>query len=104
MSTPPPAFLQPPWFFLFFAVLWIGVGASLAWASGWRALAERFRSAGPIEGERFRFASGWLGASKWFPVHYKGALFITVGRDGFLLSLFFPFRLGSPPLFIPWRE
>jgi len=31
-------------------------------------------------------------------------LFITVGAEGFLLSLFFPFRPGSPPLFIPWSR
>ena len=104
MSTPPPAFLQPPWFFVFFAAMWLGVGVALSYASGWRALAEWFRSTRPIEGERFRFASGSMGASNWFPVRYRGCLFITVGAEGFLLSLFFPFRLGSPPLFIPWTR
>ncbi|MFL6947918.1 MAG: hypothetical protein ACJ8FU_06925 [Xanthobacteraceae bacterium] len=31
-------------------------------------------------------------------------MFITISGEGFLLSIFFPFRLGSPSLFIPWTE
>lgn len=100
----PIEFLRFPWFLVSFAVLWVGVVALLAWASGWRAPAERFRSTRPVDGERFRFVSGSIGTSKWFPVYYRGALFITINGEGFLLSIFFPFRLGSPPLFIPWTE
>lgn len=100
----PAEFLRSPWFFVLFGAIWLGAVAALAWASGWQALAERFRSARPVDGERFRFVTGWIGASKSFPVHYRGALFITVSGEGFLLSMFFPFRLGSPPLFIPWTE
>src|SRR5262245_465054 len=98
------SFLQSPWFFVLFAAMWLGAVAGLAWASGWRALAERFRSARPVDGERFRFVTGWIGKSKSFPVQYRGALFITISGEGFLLSMFFPFRLCSPPLFIPWTE
>jgi hypothetical protein len=99
----PAEFLKSPWFFVLFGLLWLGVGAVLARASGWRALAERFRSARPVDGARFRFVTGWIGASTW-PVQYRGALFITISSEGFLLSIFFPFRLGSPSLFIPWTE
>jgi hypothetical protein len=100
----PAEFLRSPWFFLLFGALWLGAVAALAWASGWRALAERFRSARPVDGERFRFVTGWIGGPKRFPVQYRGALFITISGEGFLLSMFFPFRLGAPPLFIPWTE
>jgi hypothetical protein len=100
----PAEFLKSPWLFVLFGAMWLGGGAVLARASGWRALAERFRSARPVDGERFRFVTGWIGASKSFPVQYRGALFITISGEGFLLSIFFPFRLGSPPLFIPWTE
>jgi hypothetical protein len=100
----PAEFLHSPWFFVLFVAMWLGAVAGLAWASGWRALAERFRSARPVDGERFRFVTGWIGASKRFPVQYRGGLFITISGEGFLLSIFFPFRLGSPSLFIPWTE
>jgi hypothetical protein len=38
------------------------------------------------------------------PVNYSGCLFVTVGETGFGLSLLFPFRFLSPPLFIPWSD
>jgi len=104
MSTSSPAFLHPPWFFVFFAVMLLAIGVAVSYAPGWRALAERFRSTRSIEGERFRFVSGSIGASTWLSFHYRGCLFVTIGPEGFLLSLFFPFRLGAPSLFIPWTE
>jgi hypothetical protein len=74
----------------------------LALAGGWFSLSGEFRSDESIEGERFRFASGSLGV--WpFPVAaYGGCLFMTVNDSGFRLSILFPFRFLSPPLFIPW--
>jgi hypothetical protein len=35
-------------------------------------------------------------------VHYRNALFVTVGRSGLSLSVLFLFRVLHPPLFIPW--
>jgi hypothetical protein len=32
-----PAYMQPPWFFLYFAALWLGVTGILAHWSGWAA-------------------------------------------------------------------
>ena len=103
--------MQPPsttftfqWFFLFFVAMWAGVTALLAFMAGWPSLAARFRSSQNTEGERFRFASGSIGASMWLPVSYRNCLFFTVADTGFLLSVFFLFRILSPPLFIPWLE
>src|SRR5262245_14953978 len=104
MPTPSAALIESVWFFAFVVAMWFVIGVALAYGSGWRALAERFRSTRSIEGERFRFVSGSVSASKWSSVQCRGCFFVTVGSEGFLLSVFFPLRLGSPPLFIPWTE
>jgi len=96
-----PAFLEPKWFFPAFAAMWVGVTGLLAHLSGWATLAARFPSDDPVDGQRFRFASGSLGW-RWVPVHYGNGLFVTVSPTGLRLSLFLPFRFLSPPLFVPW--
>jgi hypothetical protein len=103
MTTTIPAFLQPPWFFLYFGLLWFGVTGVLAHGSGWATLAERFRSDDSVQGERFRFASGSMGR-RWVPVSYSNCLFVTVTPTGLRLSVFLPFRFLSPPLWIAWTD
>ncbi|MGZ5131193.1 MAG: hypothetical protein ACXWCU_12225 [Caldimonas sp.] len=97
------ASLGPQWFLLAFAALWLGVTALLSRAGGWSRLAASFRARHPASGDRFRFVSGSLGAGR-FPVRYNNCLFVVVSRRGMHLSILFPFRFGSPPLFIPWSE
>ena len=104
ITDPVPIFLAPLWFIPLFAVSWFGICAILAHASGWHRLASRFQPSNSVEGDRFRFASGCMGASTRFPVSYRNCLFLTVGKTGFLMSLFFPFRFRCPPFFIPWVE
>jgi len=99
---PPPEFLEPQWFLLGFALLWLGMSALLALLSGWTSLARNFRADQPGQGERFRFVSGSMGAPL-LPVGYGRSLFVTVDDEGFGLSILFLFRFLSPPLFIPWR-
>lgn len=104
MESPPPKLFEPQYFVPLFVVGWFCLTAALSYIAGWTELALRFRSNHPIEGERFWFASGCVGASTWFPVCYRNCLFITVGESGFLMSVFFLFRFLSPPLFIPWFD
>jgi hypothetical protein len=95
--TPP----APEWFVPLFVLVWLAVSAALSLMGGWHALAERFESAEPLEGDRFRFRSGQLGYGA-FPVNYGACLFVTVGRTGFSLSVLFVFRFLHPRLVIPW--
>jgi len=81
---------------------WCALIGLIARLSGWHALAERYPSDERIEGELFRFASMSVGP-KWFPSHYGGCLFVRLADDGVRLSILFPFRMGHPPLFIPWH-
>ena len=104
MNQPIPEFMQPQWFFPMFALMWIGIGTLLSVSSGWFSLSEQFRAEQmPTMGERFNFVSGSMG-QRLFPVSYGGCLFVAVNEEGFGLSIFFPFRIFSPPMFIPWYE
>jgi hypothetical protein len=97
-----PDFMQQ-WFVPVFVVGWIAVCGLLARLSGWTVLAQRFRAYGPMEGQRFRFASGSLGREV-LPVSYGHCLFVAVSSQGLGIALFLPFRVLSPPLVIPWAE
>ncbi len=100
-SFSPATLMEPQWFLPFFVFLWVCIAVLLATLGGWAGLAQWYRAVQPLEGQRFRFVSGSMGASA-FPVSYGGCLFVTVGEAGFGLSVLFLFRLFSPPLFIPW--
>ena len=103
MNQAPPEFLQAQWFFPIFAIMWVSSSALLSILGGWTSLAGKFRAKQRADGKRFRFVSGSMGA-RVFPVSYGGCLFVTVNEAGFGVSILFPFRLLSPPLFIPWSQ
>ncbi len=100
-----PFHLDPKWFvplaLALGAVAWVGSAWLVARISGWASLAARFPADSIVEGQKFRFASGALGR-KYLPTRYNGALEVTVNSRGLGLSVWFPLRIGSPPLFIPW--
>jgi hypothetical protein len=73
------------------------LGAQL---SGWAELARYYRSEVPFEGERWRFRSC---RTRWL-AHYSGCVTLGVNADGLYLGLFSFFRIGHPPLFVPWHE
>lgn len=39
-----------------------------------------------------------------FPINYTNCLLLTINDKGLNLSILFPFRFLSPPLFIPWSR
>jgi len=93
--------MEPVSFLAGFVLLWLGMSAVLAVLGGWSNLARRFRARGPAKGELIRFVSGSMGAPL-LPVGYGRSLNLTVGEEGFGLSVLFLLRFFSPPLFIPW--
>lgn len=102
-SEPMPVWLQPQWFLPLFVVMWLLMTGLLAHLGGWASLASMFRAQDRISGERFRFASGTLGR-RFLPVSYGNCLFVTINSQGLYLSILFPFRFQSPPLFVPWSR
>jgi hypothetical protein len=81
----------------------VGITGVLAHLSGWAGLAQRYRSRNGGEGQRFRFVSGAIGGRP-LPIGYGSCLFLRVGAKGFRLSILFPFRVESPPLFVRWSQ
>jgi hypothetical protein len=81
---------------LFFVGVWCAVSLMFSTIGGWRRLAESFPARGQPSGRRF----SWQGA-KVGQVRYHGCLTIYSSADGLYFSMWLPFRLGHPPLFIP---
>ena len=98
-----PEVLQPQWFLPLFVSMWLVITGLLSYIGGWASLARAFPAHDEVHGDRFRFRSGSLGW-RYFPVRYGNCLFITVNQEGFCLSILFPFRFLSPPIFVPWAE
>lgn len=84
---------------LFLVVFWCCVMALVAYLSGWQRLAQRYRATLPVYGKRWNWQSGNVG---W--ASYGGVLILTTNPQGLFMELFFPFGIGHPRLFIPWRD
>jgi hypothetical protein len=93
-------FNHPPFFFVFFAAMWVSVLYLIAMVSGWYELSKHFRFKGIFYGESFPFRS----ARMRFYVHFGNCLTVGADQSGLYLSVFPIFRIGHPPLLIPWSE
>jgi len=93
----------PAWFWpalpLIFVGFWCAMTYLLGFLSGWRRLAAHYAAAMPVGGRRFRFRSAKSG-----PVRYNLCLNFAAAPEGLHIWLLAPFRLGSPPLLVPWRD
>jgi hypothetical protein len=67
---------------------------------GWIALAQRYRATELFTGKSWHFQHIQLTWS----MNYSGITTVGANSAGLYLSLFFPFRIGHSPLFIPWNE
>ena len=87
-------------FVALFVATWIFTGFVVSLTGGWRNLGQRYRTDALPPGNARRFQSGRMRAS----MHYNNAL--TIGSDGRGLFVAMPamFRIGHPPLLIPWSE
>lgn len=86
------------YFPLVFGAGWIAICAVLAVVSGWRDLAQKYSARQPPEGEKFRFRN----ANMRYTASYNGCVTFTANAHGLGMSVLFLFRIGHPPLFIPW--
>ena|SRR5947209_333820 len=85
---------------LFFLTIWCGVCFVLSRVSGWNLLSTRFRTDSPFSGETWVWQSARM---RWF-CNYNHCLTFGSDRSGLYMAIMFIFRLGSPPLLIPWPE
>ena len=86
--------------FLPFIIFWMLIVKLISKAGGWGALAASYKAAYPFEGTKFRFQSARLRRK----TSYNNALTVGANRDGIYLKMSFIFRIGHPPLFIPWED
>ncbi|MCA8831264.1 hypothetical protein [Hymenobacter pini] len=98
-----------PLYIPFFPLGFVGFWAAICWVislNGWRQLAQHFRAHGepPAKADSF-----WMQAASMREVgavglgaSYRGVLNISCSPAGLGLSVLFLFRVGHPPLLIPW--
>ncbi len=96
---PEPSEWMPALFPVFFVGMWVGVCSLLSEMGGWRTLARHYGASSPFPGKRFRFRSARLGG-----VNYNSCLTFEAGPAGLHISVLAPFRVGHPPLLVPWSD
>ena len=98
----------PPHFWLLFPVFFIGlwalVGLLISSLSGWRVLASRFSRTEQPFGDVKTAGPLFYGIYLRFWTHYSSVVRVTAAHDALYLSVLFLFRIGHPPLRIPWDE
>jgi hypothetical protein len=80
--------------------IWILVLLGISSLSGWARLASVYLRAEPFTGNLWKFQSARM---RGF-MRYNNCLTLGANAGGLYLSIFFLFRPGHPPLFIPWRD
>ena len=87
-------------FLILFLLIWILACYLLSIWGGWSRLAGDYRTDADIDGSVWRFQSGALR----YGLRYNGCLTIGASPSGLHLRILFLFRMGHPPLFIPWSD
>lgn len=87
-------------FLIAFTTLWILMCFTLSLWGGWSLLTDRYRGTLSKTEAKWRFES----ASMRRMAAYPGCLKFSVGREGLGISILFLFRVGHPPLLIPWTD
>jgi hypothetical protein len=71
---------------------------------GWFSLSRRFRAHATPYGETKSAGPLFYGVKMRFRVSYGNAIRLTAATDALYISILFLFRIGHPPLCIPWNE
>jgi hypothetical protein len=85
--------------FVAFGTLWFAVSLLLSHIGDWSTLARHYPNMVLPTLRTFYMSSGYVGA-----VSYRSCLVLRVCETGLRLSVLLPFRVGHPPIFIPWEE
>ena len=81
-------------------LMWMGLCVVTALFSGWWTLGRVYRSSRPFTGTLWRRQSVGF---RW-STSYGGLVNVGVNSEGLYLSVLLLFRIGHPPLFIPWCD
>jgi hypothetical protein len=97
-------FATPLGFIAGFIVFWCAISFLISFITGWYALSLRFRKQSEPLGEVRSAGPFFYTVYMRFWSHYGSVIRITAASDALYLSVLFPFRIGHPPLRIPWDE
>jgi hypothetical protein len=89
---------------VFFLAVWYLSLSLIGILSGWHALSKRFKQETTPYGEIKAVGPFFYSIYMRFWCHYSSVVRLTAASDGLYASVVFPFRIGHPPLRIPWGE
>ncbi len=72
--------------------------------TGWSTLARRFRRESEPYGESKTAGPFFYTVYMRYWTHYSSVIRLTAAAEALYASVLFPFRIGHPPLRIPWNE
>lgn len=83
----------------FFVIMWVVVLSLLANIGGWSRLAQHYQAQTKFQGKKWHFRSGRMGLT-----NYSACLTIGLNNYGLYVAVLPLFRVGHPPLLIPWSD
>ena len=89
-----------PTYILFFVLIWMGVCKLISAVAGWKILSRDYRANSAFDGQKMWLKS--IGMRRW--TNYNNCIAVGANKFGLYLSVFPLFRVGHPPLFIPWTD
>jgi hypothetical protein len=89
-----------PLYILGFIALWICVCKLISVFGGWKTLSQDYQANSAFDGQKLWFKS--VGMRRW--TNYSNCITLGVNKYGFYISILPIFRIGHPPLFIPWTD
>jgi hypothetical protein len=98
-------FLDTPYgFAIFFVTLWCVISFFISFLGGWHSLSRRFKKQSEPYGETKSAGPLFYRVQMRFRANYGNIIRLTAAEDALYLSILFFFRVGHPPLRIPWNE
>ncbi|WP_298362311.1 hypothetical protein [Runella sp.] len=85
-------------FSLFFPLLWSGIIYLISYVSGWQFLAAHYKTE-PLTDGFHRGVYGRIGVA-----NYNGVLRVAFTEKGMYLHVMPLFKIGHPPLLLPWSQ
>lgn len=83
---------------IFFTALWVGITLAMSYIGGWGRVGKQHAAPGmPPQGRMLRHVTGMFGMTR-----YKNVLTVITTEDGLFIENRKVFRVGHPPLFIPF--
>jgi hypothetical protein len=99
------SFLSTPYGIPFyFVALWCFASFFLSFISGWFALSSRFTKESEPNGPTKSAGPFFYTVYMRFWGHYGSVIRMTAAGEALYLSVPFLFRIGHPPLCVPWNE